>query len=150
MMAFKMNDTIQLLKDTIDSFINSDLDSINWNYKPDPAKWSKKEIIGHLIDSAQINLQRFVRCTYEENFKLIYEQVEWVIAAHYQEAEANELLTLWRLLNQQIIRVWSYYPKERLGAQCDNSKKEISLHTVEWLANDYVNHMKHHLKQIIA
>src|ERR1700755_2299488 len=145
MMPFKMNDTIQLLKDTIDSFINSDLDSINWNYKPDPAKWSKKEIIGHLIDSAQINLQRFVRCTYEENFKLIYEQDEWVAAADYQIADIKELLDLWILLNRQIIRVLSNYPPDRLGVMCDNDKNETHLHTVEWLAADYVRHMAHHL-----
>jgi len=54
---------------------------------------------------------------------------------------------LWNLLNRQIIRVWENYPVGRLMTQCDNSKTEVSLHTVEWLAADYVEHMHHHLKQ---
>src|ERR1700749_3458657 len=103
-------DTIANLNNTIDNILNNDVDAIDWTYKPGPAKWSKKQIIGHLIDSAQINLQRFIRCTYEENFKLTYEQVEWVDAAHYQDANINELLGLWKLLNLQIARVLANYP----------------------------------------
>ena len=114
-----------------------------------PRNGQKKEIIGHLIDSATINMQRFVRCTFEENFKLTYQQVEWVEAQKYQLADVNDLLQLWRLLNKQIILVLENYPPERLSAQCDNDKTMVSLHSVEWLAKDYVAHMKHHLKQVI-
>src|SRR5882757_7526326 len=131
-----MIDTIKKLTDTIDDLLNADIDAIDWVSKPGPDKWSKKQIIGHLIDSAQINLQRFVRCTYSENFKLTYDQVEWVEAQHYQESDINELLMLWKALNMQIIRVLKNYPTNRLQTQCDNSKTEPSLHTVEWLAQD--------------
>src|ERR1700733_12614721 len=131
-----MKETIRKLNEALAGLITSDLKSINWAYKSAPDKWSKKQIIGHLIDSAQINLQRFVRCTYEENFKLTYEQVEWVNAQHYQDANIKELLGLWNLLNLQIIRVLENYPADRLQAQCDNSKTEPNLHTVEWLATD--------------
>jgi hypothetical protein len=143
-----MKDTILQLNDAIGRLISGDTSSINWNYKPAPEKWSKKEIIGHLIDSAQINLQRFVRCTYEEKFKLTYEQVEWVQAQRYQDADINDILSLWELLNRQIVRVLQNYPAGRLSAQCDNSKTTVSLHTVEWLAQDYVDHLKHHLRQV--
>jgi hypothetical protein len=143
-----LKDTTKQLADAIDDLLKADLNAINWTYKTAPEKWSKKEIIGHLIDSAQINLQRFVRCTYQENFKLIYDQAEWVTAQHYQDADLNELLTLWKLLNFQIIRVLENYPPDRLNTQCDNNKDEISLHTVKWLAQDYVAHLKNHLKQI--
>jgi len=143
-----MTQTINQLNEAVETFLASDIESIDWGYKQSPEKWSKKEIIGHLIDSAQINLQRFVRCTYEENFKLTYEQVEWVQAGHYQDAEIAELLALWRLLNRQIIRVLEHYPAARLQAKCDYSKKEVSLHSVEFLAQDYVVHLKHHLKQV--
>src|ERR1700756_4150279 len=115
-----MKDAIAELKEAIDGFFNRDINSFDWTYKTSPAKWSRKEILGHLIDSAQINLQRFVRCTYEEEFKLTYEQVEWVQANRYQEADINELLSLWRLLNRQIICVLDKYPVERLLAECDN------------------------------
>src|SRR5471030_1981454 len=100
-----MKDTIRQLNEVIDGLIFSDTIPINWTYKSAPDKWSKKEIIGHLIDSAQINLQRFVRCTYEENFKLTYDQVEWVQAQQYNQANVSDLFGLWELLNMQIIRV---------------------------------------------
>jgi hypothetical protein len=121
---------------------------LDWESKPAPGKWSNKEIIGHLCDSAMINLQRFVRCTYEENFKLVYEQDEWVAAQHYQQMDIENLLELWRLLNLQIVRVLEKYPTDRWHVQCDSKKKEIGLHTVEWLAQDYVVHLQHHLNQI--
>ena len=143
-----MEETIDKLIDAIEEFLKIDQAAIDWETKPSANKWSKKEIIGHLIDSAQVNLQRFVRCTYEENFKLIYAQDEWVAAAHYQDAAIKEILDLWILLNRQIIRVLSNYPDTRVNTLCDTGKNEISLHTVEWLAADYVVHMRHHLTQI--
>jgi hypothetical protein len=143
-----IKDTILQLNEAIDKLIFANTRSINWTYKSSPDKWSKKEIIGHLIDSAQINLQRFVRCTYEENFKLTYEQVEWVKANRYQEADIQDLFGLWEQLNGQIVRVLQNYPVERLQAMCDNSKTTVNLHTVEWLAQDYVEHLEHHLKQV--
>lgn len=143
-----MEKAIQQLTDAVDSLFAYDIEAIDWNFRYATGKWSKKEVIGHLIDSAQINLQRFVRCTYQENFKLTYDQVEWVEAARYQDADINDLLILCRALNYQIIRVLKNYPPNRLTAQCDNSKTEVSLHTVEWLAQDYVDHMNHHLKQV--
>ena len=143
-----MNDTIQLLSDTVNNFLATPPQQVEWGIRPSPGKWSNKEIIGHLIDSAQINLQRFIRCTYEENFKLTYEQDAWVAVQRYQDADINELLDLWKLLNKQIIRVLKNYPADRWDARCDNSKQGPNLQTVQWLANDYVAHLKHHLKQI--
>jgi len=143
-----MEDTLNRLIDTIDDFLRIEQDKIDWETKTSPTKWSKKEIVGHLIDSAQINLQRFVRCTYQQNFKLVYAQDEWVAAQHYQDADIKEVLDLWILLNRQIIRVLADYPDSRLHITCDTGKNEESLHTVEWLAADYVEHMQHHLRQI--
>lgn len=144
-----MNKVTNKLTGIIDNVRQLKSRDISWTYKTSPAKWSKKEVIGHLIDSAQINLQRFVRCTYEENFRLTYEQVEWVAAARYQDANINELIELWALLNLQIVRVLENYPADRLSARCDNSKQEPNLQTVEWLAADYIDHMLHHLKDIL-
>lgn len=64
-------------------------------------------------------------------------------AQHYQDANINELIELWRLINSQIITVLNNYPAERLQSACNN-------HTVEFLAADYIDHMRHHLNQIIA
>lgn len=138
-----MQDTINQLKIAIDELMKAEQLSLNWDDREAEGKWSKKEVVGHLIDSALNNLQRFVSCTYEENFKLTYQQVEWVQAQHYQSVDISELLALWRLLNRQIIHVLSNYPAERLSAQCDTGKQNVSLHTVEWLAKDYVVHLKY-------
>jgi hypothetical protein len=145
-----MNHVVQELTDTINEFQDLRSQAIDWETRPAPGKWSKKEILGHLIDSAQINLQRFIRCTYEENFRLTYEQDAWVMVQRYQEAAVNDLIDLWILLNKQIISVLKNYPLDRVGARCDNSKLEPNLQTVAWLANDYVEHLKHHMRQIIA
>jgi hypothetical protein len=143
-----MESAIIGIENTIGRFLNSELSQINWELKVDASKWSKKEILGHLIDSANINLQRFVRCTYEENFKLRYEQVEYVKVQQYQNVPIEDLITLWRLLNQQIVRVLKNYPESRREALCDTGKNEIQLHTVEFLAEDYLVHLIHHLSQI--
>jgi hypothetical protein len=145
-----IKDTILQLNEAIDRLVFANNRAINWTAKPAPDKWSKKEIIGHLIDSAQINLQRFVRCTYEEGFKLTYEQVEWVQAGHYQQVDMTDLVGLWEQLNAQIIHVLQHYPADRLQAKCDNGKTTVSMHTVEWLAQDYVDHLNHHLRQVLS
>lgn len=149
-MSKTMEETVDQLITAIDGFLKNQIDAIDWGTKPSPEKWSKKEILGHLTDSAQINLERFVRCTYEENFKLVYWQNEWVSAKHYQETDAKEILDLWILLNRQIVRVLANYPADRLQAKCDTSRNDIELNTVAFLAADYVRHMQHHLKQITA
>lgn len=143
-----MENIVQNLAEVIDGFLKIEQQNIDWDFKIREEKWSKKEIIGHLIDSAQVNLQRFVRCTYQENFKLIYAQNEWVAAAHYQHADIKELLDLWILLNRQIIRVLINYPEDRAEVVCDTGKLDEQLHTVQWLAAEYVKHMQHHLDQI--
>jgi hypothetical protein len=71
-----------------------------------------------------------------------------VQAQHYQEADIRDLICLWELLNRQIINILENYPENRLQAKCDNGKTTVSLHTVEWLAKDYVDHLNHHLRQL--
>ncbi len=144
-----MEETVNQLIATIDEFLKNETDTIDWETKPSPDKWSKKEILGHLIDSAQINLERFIRCTYEENFKLVYWQNEWVAAKHYQDTDIKEILDLWILINRQIVRVLAGYPPEKLQNKCDNSRNNVELNTVEFIAADYVSHMQHHLNQVI-
>jgi hypothetical protein len=144
-----MNEVATKISTTIDHFIElTNSQVIDWEHKPSPDKWSNKEVIGHLCDSAHVNLQRFVRCTYEENFKLVYQQEEWVAAQHYQDMDVTDLLQLWRLLNLQIVRVLDSYPADRWQAKCDTNKKEVIYRTIEWLSNDYVDHIQHHLNQI--
>ena len=106
---------------------------------------SKQEILGHLIDSAQNNIQRFIRGQYETEPALVYDQDQWVAYNDYQQAEAGQLIQLWELLNRQIIRIWEHMPSENLSRQC---RIRNSLFTIEYLMDDYIIHLKHHLIQI--
>lgn len=118
--------------------------------KPNPNKWSKKEVLGHLIDSAHSNLRRFVVGQYDViPPHIIYEQDFWVAANDYQHESAENLVTLWRLLNHRISAVLSTMPIEKYSHRCNTGKGEPSLRTLDWLAADYVKHMKHHVNQIL-
>jgi len=143
-----MNSVVLQLTEIINDFQSKRSQSIDWNTRPLPGKWSNKEIVGHLIDSAMVNLQRFIRCTYEENFRLTYEQDAWVAVQHYQESDIDDIIDLLTLVNKQIAKVLENYPSNRLGACCDNSKLEPNMQSVTWLANDYIGHLRHHLNQI--
>ena len=143
-----MIDIALQINNEVDAFLNSTSPQISWDNIPENGKWSNKEIIGHLIDSAHVNLQRFVRCTYEDGFKLIYYQDEWVKAQHYKDADVAELLQLWKLVNRQIARVLANYPNDRISATCNTSREGVAFNTVEFLANDYLAHIQHHLNQL--
>ena len=60
----------------------------------------------------------------------------------------EDLLTLWRLINRQIVKVLKSYPNNRREAVCDTGKNAIELHPVEFLVSDYLDHLLHHLNQI--
>lgn len=118
----------------------------DFSAKPNANKWSKKEVIGHLIDSAQNNLRRFIVGQYDKTpSKITYQQDFWVSANNYQNRPGKSVIALWQLINEQIAAVLTTMPKEKYSAQSETSE----LHTLEWLAGDYVKHMKHHLNQAI-
>lgn len=112
-------------------------------------KWVKKEILGHLIDSAVNNHQRFVRAQTTE--RLIwpgYEQDRWVALQKYRERPWAEVVGVWEGLNRHIAHVMAHVPPERLGTTCVIGDNEPV--TLEWLMGDYVRHLRHHLEQILA
>jgi hypothetical protein len=118
--------------------------------KPLTHKWSKKEVVGHLIDSAQNNLRRFVCAQYEKTpSKITYDQDFWVNANGYQEMEKETVINLWRLINERIAAVLRNMKPENYSRSSDTGKEGVQLHSLEWLAEDYVNHMKHHLNQVL-
>lgn len=120
-----------------------------WELKPAPLKWSKKEILGHLVDSAQNNLRRFVVSQYQENDKIVYQQDEWVKSQHYQQAAVEEIVLLWVLLNKQLARTLRQIPADKWEHTCDTGKGAQELHSLIFLADDYIKHLKHHLNQIL-
>jgi len=122
----------------------------DFSHKPVPEKWSKKEELGHLIDSAHNNLRRFMVAQYEENPKIVYNQNFWVEGANYQHQSSSDLVMLWKLLNLQVAEVLKKMPEKNFSKSCDTGKEKIELRSLEWLAEDYVKHLKHHLHHILA
>lgn len=120
----------------------------DWSYKISPEKWSKKEILGHLCDSALSNIRRFVITQYKENDNIVYNQNFWVKAQNYQNIPTEEIIGLWKCLNLQIVNVVENIPNEALQRTCDMTKTEPQIFTLEFVINDYIRHLQHHLKAI--
>lgn len=146
-----MKSTVDELARIIETYATkiSTLSEEDLSAKPLPHKWSKKEVVGHLIDSAQNNMRRFIVGQYESiPPKIIYDQDFWVAANHYQEMKKDDIIQLWKLLNQRIVKVLSGMPRGNFTRTTDIGKEKVELHTLSWMADDYVKHMKHHLNQI--
>jgi len=112
-------------------------------------KWSRKEILGHLIDSAANNHQRFVRAQMTDRLVLPgYEQDVWVTLQQYKSRAWQDLLALWEQYNRHLAHVMDVIPHGRLGTPCVIGNQEAV--TLEFIMNDYVRHLRHHLDQILA
>ncbi|MGG3574494.1 DinB family protein [Bacillus gobiensis] len=124
----------------------SRMSELEISQRPLPHKWSKKEILGHLCDSAINNLERFIKIQYEEQPFVLspYNQDQWVALQDYQDISVEEIINLWCSLNKKIIKVISIIPTEKLEYLCDIGDNRLK--TFEWLIQDYLEHMEHHLK----
>ncbi len=115
------------------------------SHKPSPVKWSKKEVMGHLIDSAQANIRRMVVSQYEERPHLVYNQDRWVQVVNYHHWDDREIIELWYLLNKQFCRILENTSPEMGERVCLTQEP----HNLDWLANDYLKHLRHHLHQVL-
>ncbi|HUR19909.1 MAG TPA: DinB family protein [Vicinamibacterales bacterium] len=114
-----------------------------------PGKWSPQQVIGHLIDSASNNHQRFVRA--QENSTLVfpgYAQEHWVRCQRYEASAWDDLTNLWQAYNLHIAHVIEHIPEAHRNVQCLIGTYPPA--TLGFLAHDYVVHLRHHLKQIHA
>jgi hypothetical protein len=115
-----------------------------------PGKWSKQEILGHLIDSAINNLKRFTEIQFlPQPYKVIsYRQNELVAINHYQDLPLAHLLDLWKSLNQQISFVVQNIPPGNLDYPVDPQYDNGEMKSLGWIICDYVAHLEHHLRQV--
>jgi hypothetical protein len=114
-----------------------------------PAKWSRKQILGHLIDSAANNHQRFVRV--QEQPSLVfpgYAQNHWVSFQRYHDRPWSDLVTLWDSYNRHLAHVIAGIPEDRRDTPCVIGNSEPV--TLGFLAHDYAVHLRHHLDQMVA
>ncbi|RZJ53931.1 MAG: DinB family protein [Flavobacterium sp.] len=114
----------------------------------DPGKWSKKEVLGHLTDSAIHNLVRFTEINYlEKPYRhRPYNQNDLVNLNHYQEMDIAELIQLWLSLNKQIVRLFKNVDEKALDYKIVLSDQSVI--DLRFLMTDYVDHLEHHITQI--
>lgn len=126
--------------------------------RPAAGKWSPREILGHLVDSASNNHQRFVRAVLQDDLVFTgYAQDDWVAVQRYQEAPWPELVTLWASFNRHLARVMIAVPEAaRRRPRARHNLHEIGVALpspgeparLEDLMRDYVRHLQHHLRQL--
>jgi hypothetical protein len=109
--------------------------------------WSRKQILGHLIDSAANNHQRFVRGQLARELVIAgYEQEQWVETERFQDREWNDLVQLWLAYNKHLLHLMTHVPQNHLDASiridCEAPQ------SLEFVMIDYVRHMNHHLEQM--
>jgi hypothetical protein len=116
--------------------------------RPAPGRWCGKEMLGHLVDSATNNLQRFVRAQLAAELAFPgYEQDAWVSAQGYAEASWRDLVDLWRLANLHLARVMRRIPQEKLATPCRIGGRDPV--TLGWIVEDYLRHFEHHVKALL-
>ena len=115
-----------------------------------PEKWSKKEVLGHLVDSAIHNLVRFTEINSVEKpyHHRPYNQIDLVNLNQYQTMDIDELTQLWFVLNKQIVRLMKSVDEKALDYEIVLS--DGSVIDLKFLMTDYVEHLEHHINQIKA
>ena len=125
-----------------------------------PNKWSPKQVLGHLIDSASVNHERFVRAPQLDDLVFPgYDQDAWVETQRYNEAHWDDLIDLWLAYNRHLARVMAAIPEtERCRPREHHNFDEIGFRavspntpsTLDYLMKDYVVHLEHHVTQILG
>jgi hypothetical protein len=125
----------------------SDLDEQITSYRLDQDKWTLKEIIGHLIDSASNNHQRFIRFQLSDELEFPdYKRSEWLRIENHQKMQFNDLLSLFYFYNKLIINIVLNIDESSLKRKWNVPWDENSSYiTFEDLLAHYVRHLKDHL-----
>ena len=116
---------------------------------PAAGRWSKKEILGHLIDSAANNHQRFVRAQLAASYDgPTYQQESWASVQSYATEPWPDLVNLWLLYNRHLLHIIRNVRAESQSTPCViDGKPAVPLSEV---ISSYVDHLEHHLQQILG
>lgn len=112
-------------------------------------KWSRKQVMGHLVDSAFNNHQRFVRAQLSSSLSFPgYTQDSWVTAQAYQDRSWADILRLWVEVNRHLAHVIARISRHTLVTPCTIG--EGAPVTLRFVLEDYVRHLHHHLAQVLS
>ena len=112
-----------------------------------PGGWSRKQVLGHLIDSASNNHQRFVRAMLQSSLDFPgYDQQGNIRVQAVQEADWVLLISLWAAYNRYLAHLIAHIPPSQRDIPCRIGAGEPI--TLGFLASDYLTHLRHHLRQI--
>ncbi len=110
-------------------------------------KWSRKQILGHLIDSATNNHHRFIRAQLRNHIELPgYTQNDWIRLNAYEKKSWSDVVPFWKVYNEHLVLILSQIPDEVLHNTISLDGKPAM--TLQFVAEDYVRHLKHHLEQM--
>ena len=116
-------------------------------HRDKPGGWSRREELGHLIDSCINNYARIIRTQQETNPQLPgYAQDAWVERQGYHERDWQELIALWSALNAHMLNAARRVPDAALAHLCTIGSGPAM--TLGFVIEDYVDHMVHHLGHI--
>lgn len=143
--------------------ISEDLFEMQESFVAKPRKdgaWSRKQILGHLIDSASVNHQRIIEAQINDSIVFDgYKHEAWVELQGYQEQDWEELVTLWSALNMHICAVVERIPTDVLDKLHDEHSyaktafRELpsdQASTLGYLIEDYFAHLQYHLDQVLS
>ena len=121
-------------------------DEVSWKEAPD--NWSKKEILGHLIDSAANNHHRFVRACHNAAADFpTYSQNDWVRIQKYNESDWELMIELWSAYNRHLSHVVERIPQDAISSSCNIGRDNPV--TLAFVVKDYLRHLRHHLNDIL-
>ncbi len=110
-------------------------------------KWTLKEMVGHLIDSASNNHQRFVRLQIDRKITIPgYEAEQWVSVSNLENLSYKFVVGLWRMYNDYLLNLIKGIKPESLKNLWVLAGDEMSL---EFLIDDYYTHMEMHFNMFI-
>lgn len=115
--------------------------------KPAPGKWSKKELLGHLVDSAATNHQRMVRWQFEESPMMYYAQDDCVRVQHYQSERTQDIIRLWESYNRHLAHIIPHIPETALSKSVPG--RDGAMISLSFIVEDYLTHMEYHLQQMV-
>ncbi len=126
----------------------SDWSQEDWQFRRAEGKWSRVEIVGHLVDSARNNTERVVRALSANSLEWPgYQQNEQVRVQRYHESRAKQTVALWVALNEHLAHVIRGIPESKRGTPCTiHGWRTLPL---DHLIVDYLAHLEHHVRQIL-